>query len=121
MADLATKIKLYVEANSKTVDFHPITGNVLVQNTGSGDEIAKWSIDGLAQPSDSDLSSYESAANTYESNDTVDRKRRTEYLNWTVQLDKLYHDINDGKFGDTAKTGTWYTHIKSVKDANSKG
>ena len=120
MADLATKIKLYVEANSKTVNFHPITGNVLVQNTGSGDEIAKWSIDGLAQPSDSDLSSYESAANTYESNDTVDRKRRAEYLNWTVQLDKLYHDINDGKFGDAAKTSTWYTHIKSVQADNSK-
>ena len=117
MANLTTKIKLYVEANSKTVDFHPITGNVLVQNTGSGDEIAKWSIDGLSQPSDSDLSSYESAANTYESNDTVDRKRRTEYLSWQEQLDKLWHDINDGKLD---KTGSWYTHIKAVKDANSK-
>ena len=48
-------------------------------------------------------------------------KRKTEYLSWQEQLDKLWHDINDGKFGDSAKTGTWYTHIKSVKDANSKG
>ena len=34
------------------------------------------------------------------------------------QLDKLWHDIDDGKLD---KTGSWYTHIKAVKDANSKG
>ena len=46
--------------------------------------------------------------------------RRFGYGDVAVQLDKLWHDINDGKFGDSAKTGTWYTHIKSVKDSNSK-
>ena len=44
-------------------------------------------------------------------------KRKTEYLSWNEQLDKLWHDINDGKLD---KTGSWYAHIKSVKDANSK-
>lgn len=33
----------------------------------------------------------------------------------------LFKDIEAGKFGDTAKTGSWYTHIKSVKDNNPKG
>jgi len=37
------------------------------------------------------------------------------------QLDMLYKDIDAGKLGDTAKTGSWYTHIKSVKDNNPKG
>ena len=37
------------------------------------------------------------------------------------QLDQLWHDIDDGKFGDAAKTGTWYLGIKSTKDAYPKG
>ena len=32
-----------------------------------------------------------------------------------IQLDQLWHDINDGKFGDTAKTGSWYVGISSIK------
>ena len=31
------------------------------------------------------------------------------------QLDKLYHDINAGKFGADAKTGDWFVGISSVK------
>ena len=31
------------------------------------------------------------------------------------QLDKLYHDINAGKFGADAKTGEWFVCITSVK------
>jgi len=31
------------------------------------------------------------------------------------QLDQLYHDIEDGKFGTSAKTGDWYVGITSVK------
>ena len=36
------------------------------------------------------------------------------------QLDKLYHDIDDGKLGLDAKTGTWYSAIKATKDKYSK-
>ena len=32
------------------------------------------------------------------------------------QLDQLYHDIEAGKFGETAKTGDWYVGITSVKN-----
>ena len=31
------------------------------------------------------------------------------------QLDKLFHDIDDGKLGEDAKTGTWYLAVKQVK------
>ena len=34
------------------------------------------------------------------------------------QLDKLFHDIDEGKLD---KTGTFYTALKAVKDANPKG
>ena len=33
----------------------------------------------------------------------------------TNQLDQLYHDIDAGKFGSDAKTGSWYVGITSVK------
>ena len=42
------------------------------------------------------------------------------YPNISDQLDKLYHDIDDGKFGADAKTGTWYAAIKAVKDKYTK-
>ena len=37
-----------------------------------------------------------------------------------AQLDKLWHDIDDGKLGDTAKTSSFYTTIKNVKDSSPK-
>ena len=32
-----------------------------------------------------------------------------------TQLDQLWHDIDDGKFGADAKTGSWFVGISSVK------
>jgi hypothetical protein len=113
MANLYTKTKLYIEANSETWD----DTKVSLQNDGSGDYIKTWTYS-FSKPTDSQLATYETAGNTAESNAAIDSKRKTEYLSWNEQLDKLYHDINDGKLD---KTGSWYTHIKSVKDANSKG
>ena len=36
------------------------------------------------------------------------------------QLDMLWHDIDDGKFGADAKTGSFYASIKAIKDAHPK-
>ena len=113
MASLSTKVKLYIKENSSTWD----DTKVSLQNDGSGDYIKTWTYS-FTKPTDSQIASYETAGNTAESNAAIDSKRKTEYLSWQEQLDKLYHDINDGKLD---KTGSWYTHIKSVKDANSKG
>ena len=41
MARLDTKIKLYCEANSKTVDFSP-SGNVRLEEDGSNHYIKIW-------------------------------------------------------------------------------
>tara|TARA_B100000900_G_scaffold316985_1_gene275967 strand:- start:32 stop:355 length:324 start_codon:yes stop_codon:yes gene_type:complete len=36
------------------------------------------------------------------------------------QLDQLYHDIESGKFGADAKTGSWYVGVTSVKTSFPK-
>jgi hypothetical protein len=43
------------------------------------------------------------------------------YDDWRKQLDNLWHDIDNGLFGDAAKTGAFYTSIKSVKDTHPVG
>ena len=113
MASLYTKVKLYIEENSASWD----DAKVSLQNDGSGDYIKTWTYS-FTKPTDSQIASYETAGNTAETLSGVLSKRQTEYLSWNEQLDKLWHDINDGKLD---KTGSWYTHIKAVKDANSKG
>ena len=48
--------------------------------------------------------------------------RIIEYYSYTIgdQLDNLWHDIDAGLFGSDAKTGNFYTGIKSVKDKHPK-
>ena len=46
--------------------------------------------------------------------------RSEQYNIWQHQLDLLWHDINDGKLGEDAKTGQWYNHIKNIKESNPK-
>ena len=47
-------------------------------------------------------------------------KRTKYYPTLFQQLDKLYHDIDSGKFGDAAKTGSFYLARKAVKDKYPK-
>ena len=105
MAQLSTKIKLYVDAE---VDF---TSDVLLQDdsNGQGVYIAEWNLD-IAQPTDAQLASYETQANTAESNAQVDATRRSQYGSWGDQLDEIYHDIE-----------AWKTRIQTIKDNNPKG
>ena len=71
MAQLYTKVKLYIEANSATWD----DTKVSLQNDGSGDYIKTWTYS-FSKPTDSQIASYETAGNTAESNITVDVKRK---------------------------------------------
>ena len=54
-------------------------------------------------------------SNTYSVN------RRDYYEKLGEQLDNLYHDIDSGKVGDTAKTGLFYLGRKAVKNKVPKG
>lgn len=47
-------------------------------------------------------------------------ERAHRYENIKEQLDNLYHDIDNGLFGEEAKTGNFYLGIKSVKTNNPK-
>ena len=107
MATLYTKVKLYLEANSKTWDAEE--DNIKLVNEGSGDYIHTWSVDGLDKPSDSQLASYETAGNTEESNINVKATRRAAYGNIGDQLDEIYKDID-----------AWKARIKKIKDDNPK-
>ena len=73
MAGLTAKIKLYLEANSKTLDLEK--DNMILQNDGSGDYIKSWSVIGLDKPTDEQLASYETAANKERSEERSCRER----------------------------------------------
>ena len=60
------------------------------------------------------------AANGYKETRIVGTATTSGYDSLTNQLDQLYHDINAGKFGADAKTGSWYVGITSVKTAFPK-
>ena len=108
MASLSTKIKLYAEANSKTIDF---TKDVILQDDsdGNGPYIKEWNVTGLAQPSDADLATYETAGNTEETNNTVKSTRKAAYGDIGDQLDEIFKDID-----------VWKSRIQGIKDANPK-
>jgi len=108
MAQLSNKIKSYCEANGvSNVDF---LNDVKLQDdsNGQGAYIAEWNLD-IAQPTDAQLASYETVANTAEANATVDATRRSQYGSWNEQLDEIYHDIE-----------AWKTRIQGIKNNNPK-
>jgi len=109
MAQLSTKIKEYCKANGvSNVDF---LNDVKLQDdsNGQGAYIKEWNLD-IARPTDEQLASYETAANTAEANAQVDATRRSQYGSWGDQLDEIYHDIE-----------AWKTRIQTIKDNNPKG
>ena len=108
MAQLSNKIKEYCKANNVSdVDF---TTDVKLQDdsNGQGAYIAEWNLD-IAQPTDAQLASYETAANTAEANAQVDATRKSQYGSWGDQLDEIYHDIE-----------AWKTRIQTIKNNNPK-
>ena len=104
---LNTKIKLYLQANSKV--YSDEKNNYVLQDDGSGAYIKSWSVSGLAKPTDDQLNSYNSAATTEENNNVIRGTRRSAYGNIGDQLDEIYKDID-----------AWKARIKSIKDANPK-
>jgi len=48
------------------------------------------------------------------------RIRNDKFGSLESQLDQLYHDIDNGKFGENAKTGSWYVGITSIKQQYPK-
>ena len=109
MAQLSTKIKEYCKENGVlNVDFN---NDVMLQDdsNGQGAYIKEWNLD-IARPTDEQLASYETVANTAESNAQVDATRKSQYGSWNEQLDEIFHSIDD-----------WKTRIQNIKNQNPKG
>ena len=110
MAQLSNKIREYCKANGvSNVDFRE---DVMLQDDMvdgvSNPYIKEWNLD-IAQPTDEQLASYETAANTAESNAQVDATRKAAYGDIGEQLDEIYHDID-----------AWRTRIQGIKTDNPK-
>ena len=107
MASLYTKVKLYLEANSKTWD----NTKVSLQNNsdGNGDFIASWSYD-IAEPTAEQLATYETAGNIEESNQTVIATRKSLYGSWDKQLEEINEQGIDA----------WKARIAQIKSDNPK-
>jgi hypothetical protein len=108
MAQKSNLIREYCKENGVlNVDFR---SDVMLQDdsNGQGVYIKEWNLD-IAQPTDEQLASFETAANTAESNAQVDATRRQAYGSWNDQLDEIFHDID-----------AWKARIQGIKDNNPK-
>ena len=108
MAQLSNKIKEYCKANGvSNVDFMKDV-RLVDHSDGTGVHIEYWGLS-ISQPTDEQLASYETAADTEEANNQVRATRRLAYGDIGEQLDEIYKDID-----------AWKARIKSIKDANPK-
>ena len=110
MAQLNTKIKLYLIANSKTWEAEK--NNIAIYNNadGNGDYLKSWNVSSLAKPTDEQLNSYESAATTEENNHIVIANRQSEYGSNTHQIENI---IENGLESEQ-------TRVQAIKDKYPK-
>jgi hypothetical protein len=107
MASLYTKVKLHLEANSKTWDAEQ--DNIILQNDGKGDYIKEWNLE-IAQPTQAQLDALESQAQTYENNQQIIATRKKLYGSWESQLEEIYDNGID----------SWKERIAQIKVDNPK-
>ena len=107
MSNLYYKVKLYLEANSKTEE--EFKNIILLQNDGSGDYVKTWNVSGVAKPTDSQLNALDSNATKELNNVGIRKTRKKSYGDIGDQLDEIYKDID-----------AWKARIKSIKDSNPK-
>tara|TARA_Y100000310_G_scaffold48866_1_gene45171 strand:- start:42 stop:377 length:336 start_codon:yes stop_codon:yes gene_type:complete len=89
MEKLYHKVKLYLEANSKT--WEEEENNIVLVNysDGNGDILETWNVSGLVKPTDEQLNALESEATTLESNNQVIATRRNLYGTTAEQLEYI--------------------------------
>ena len=111
MANITTKIRVYLETNGKDWLQEKSNKSFKLQDNsdGSGIVIVSWNVAGLAQPTDAQLDALDAQATTLESNKQVDVTRRKEYGDWQDQLDEIYHDID-----------AWKARLQTIKTNNPK-
>ena len=94
--------------------------NSLFSISGNDLNTLVWDDDNTeSQPSNSDIiAKYNELDSNWDSTEEPRTDRKLEYPALEEQLDKLFHDIDEGKLD---KTGSFYTALKAIKDAHPKG
>ena len=110
MARLHTKVRKYLEANSKTWDAEQNNFGLRNDSDGNGDYIDTWNVSGLAKPTDDQIASYETDGNTQETLNKALINRARDYPSIGDQLDDIYHNGIDA----------WKATIKVTKDKYPK-
>ena len=90
MAQLSTKVKEYLKANGKTYVAERDNFELRNDSDGNGDYLKSWNVSGLAQPTQSELDSLESAADATEALGLVYQKRKSEYPSISELVIALY-------------------------------
>lgn len=105
MANLTTKIKLYV---NREID---VRKDFLLQDNsdGKGVFIAQWNLD-IPKPTMAQLDALENEANKYERNQQVINTRKSLYGAWDKQLEEIYDNGID----------SWKARIANIKLNNPK-
>ena len=87
MANLSTKIKMYVKANGKV--WQDEKKNYVLVDDGTGAIIESWNVSGLAEPTAEQLDTYEDEGNTFEANALVIQNRKKLYGTTAEQLEYI--------------------------------
>ena len=82
-----------------------------------GDDL-EWLDTTQTQPTDAEIQAEVTRLQAIYDNNQYQRDRQ--YASTGDQLDVLWHSIDAGEFGDTAKQSEFYIANKAVKDANPK-
>lgn len=86
-------------------------GDFYIANEGEQNEIFEWYTDKYPKPTNAEMLQWYN---------NLKYKQDREYEPLTEQLDKLYHDIDAGIFGEPAKESSWYLSCKALKDETPK-
>ena len=82
------------------------------------DDKLEWLDTTQTQPTDSEITAEVTRLQAIYDNNQYQRDRQ--YASTGDQLDMLWHSIDAGEFGDTAKQSEFYTANKAVKDSTPK-
>ena len=107
MSTLATKVKLFLEANSKTWEAEK--DYIVLQNDGDGDYIKEWNLD-ISKPTNSQLDNLENEADTRETSEQIIETRKRLYGSWESQLEEINEQGLDA----------WKERIAQIKADNPK-
>ena len=94
MANLSTKIKLYLTSEGKIAQNEFDAENVILQDVGSGAYISNWNVSGVTKPTAEQLSDLETDADKVEALGEVLSNRQAEYPSIQELVVALY-DTDD--------------------------